>query len=100
MNYQADESRLTLRFEEDLISTTVKKLLVSCQHAIEISADAGTVVADLSEVEMIDSQGLNLLITLYKFSQDMHKEFAVQGASPANAKLLAFVNLQEKFHMQ
>jgi len=97
MNYQADESRLVLRFEEDLISTTVKKLLVSCRHAIEISSDVGTVVADLSEVEMIDSQGLNLLITLYKDAQDARKDFSVCGASPANAKLLAFVNLQERF---
>jgi anti-anti-sigma factor len=88
---------LTLRFEEDLISTTVKRLGVEWNALVSAVGANQLIVADLSEVEMIDSQGLNFLISLYKDITERCGLFKVTGASPTNQRLLEFVNLTDRF---
>ena len=97
MKKRQDELTLTLIMEEDLISTSVKDLIVRCRTAIEEAAGIATVVVDLSKVEMIDSQGLNFLIGLYQDAEKAKLSFRVVGASPANERLFSFVNLSERF---
>jgi anti-anti-sigma factor len=91
---------LKLTFEEDLISTTVKPLLLKSREAIAGASEASTLLIDLSQVEMIDSQGLNFLIGLYQEAEKAAKSFRVTGASPANQRLFSFVNLKERFGIE
>ncbi len=97
MRYSKDDLTLTLHFEENLISTTVKELQAECTRVLDESGEPARIVADLAEVEMIDSQGLNFLLGLYQDAHDHNRQFHVTGASPANQRLFAFVNLSERF---
>ena len=96
----AQDLALVILFEEDLISTTVKELLPECRSAIESADDIQNVTADVSRVKMIDSQGLNFLLSLYQASEERNASFKVEGASPTNARLFAFVNLKERFGVE
>lgn len=97
MKDHLDDLTLTLTCEEDLISTSVKDLLLFSRRAIAGAPAASTLIVDLSQVEMIDSQGLNFLIGLYQEAEKAGKSFRVTGASPANQRLFSFVNLKERF---
>jgi anti-anti-sigma factor len=99
MHYRKDDVTLNLAFEEDLTSTTVRHLQKQCLEALDKAGDAARVVADISMVEMIDSQGLNFLLGLYQDAHEHSRQFKVTGASPANERLFSFVNLRDRFGM-
>jgi len=99
MHYKKDDVPLSLIFEEDLTSTTVKGLQRQCMEALDKAGDAARVVADIGKVEMIDSQGLNFLLGLYQDAHAHNRQFKVTGASPANERLFSFVNLRDRFGM-
>ena len=100
MKVNAEDLTLTLVFEEDLISTTVKQLLPQCRQAMQEDGAVQTVIADVTKVEMIDSQGLNFLLGLYQDAGKHQAAFRVVGASPANARLFEFVNLKDRFGLR
>jgi anti-anti-sigma factor len=90
-----DDTNLILKFEESLISTTVKRLREQCFASLAQSQRPGSVTFDLSQVDMIDSQGLNFIIGIFNDTQKDGIAFRLVGASQANKKLFALVNLSE-----
>jgi len=93
-----DNNNLKINFEESLISTTVYKLRQSCQHELLHNPDVNAVKVDLAQVEMIDSLGLNFLVSFFNDVQKSGRDFEVTGVSESNRKLFELVNLQE--HMR
>lgn len=89
-----DSNNLMINFEESLVSTTVIKLRQACQHELMHSPDVNAVRVDLSQVEMIDSLGLNFLVSFFNDVQKSGREFQVTGISESNRKLFELVNLQ------
>jgi anti-anti-sigma factor len=98
MKTQRDHDNLHISFEESLISTTVVRLKQACHTELTNQPDINAVKVDLSQVEMIDSLGLNFLVSLFGDVQKNGWSFAISGISEANRKLFELVNLQE--HMK
>lgn len=95
MKATIEDSHLTLSFEEVLTSTTVQRLRRQFIQALDEAASVLCVNADISQVEMIDSQGLNFIIGMFNDARARGKDFRLCGASEANRRLFAIVNLQE-----
>ncbi|HNX04333.1 MAG TPA: STAS domain-containing protein [Opitutales bacterium] len=95
MNAVIEDSHLILRFEEALTSTTVHRLRMQYLQTLEESAGITAITADISHVSMIDSQGLNFIIGIFNDSKTRNFVFKLTGASQANRKLFALVNLQD-----
>lgn len=97
MKHTINDSTLTLSIEEDIISTTVKACLTEAQSLIEESADISEIHIDLTEVNTVDSQGLNLLVGIYQECRSRDWSFKVVGASASLKRLFQFVKLSERF---
>jgi anti-anti-sigma factor len=94
MKTALENNDLTFNFEESLISTTVYKLRQVCQHELEQNPDVNAVKVDLSQVEMIDSLGLNFLVSFFSDVSKRGNHFEITGISESNRKLFEMVNLQ------
>lgn len=90
-----EDTSLTLRFEESLLSTTVKRLHQQFSEIKEQTPQISKVIFDISQVEMIDSLGLNFIIGMFNEAKKCGTEFRITGASQANKKLFELVNLNE-----
>jgi anti-anti-sigma factor len=86
---------MVLHFGEALTSTTVLSLRLQFLSLLGECSGVETITADLSHVPMIDSQGLNLLIGMYQDAREKGLGFRITGASEANRRLFALVNLQD-----
>lgn len=98
MKTHRDNDNLNISFEESLVSTTVVRLKQACHQELTNQTDVHSVKVDLSQVEMIDSLGLNFLVNLFGDVQKNGWTFVISGISEANRKLFELVNLQE--HMK
>ena len=99
MKAALENAKLTLIFEESLTSTTVQRLRKQYLQALEEAGTVGAITADISQVAMIDSLGLNFIIGMYNDARRLGCAFQLSGASPANKKLFELVNLQEHVPM-
>jgi len=95
MKAEKEDLTLTLCLEENLTSTTVQHLQKQYLAALEKHESIACVTADISQVEMIDSQGLNFLIGLHRDASASERSFRIIGASPMNRKLFDMVSLCE-----
>jgi anti-anti-sigma factor len=95
MNASTEETNMVLHFGEALTSTTVLSLRLQFLSLLGQCSGVETITADLSRVPMIDSQGLNLLIGMYQDAREKGLSFRITGASEANRRLFALVNLQD-----
>jgi anti-anti-sigma factor len=84
-------------FEENLLSTNVQSLRKSLLEQLTAASQLQGVVADLSSVSQIDSQGLNLLVGLYRECQRRGVSVKATGASVDIVRLLGYVNLAGLF---
>jgi anti-anti-sigma factor len=90
-----DDNTIILKFEESLISTTVKRLRQQYIESLDPSSEINSVTFDIAQVDMIDSQGLNFIIGVFNEVQKKGMAFRLVGVSQANKKLFELVNLQE-----
>ena len=90
-----DDSNLVIKLEESLLSTTVRRLRQEYLEALGQSPNPTSVTFDLSLAEMIDSQGLNFIISVFNDTQKNGISFRIVGVSQVNKKLFELVNLQE-----
>ncbi len=97
MKHKTSGGELTLLFEEDLISTAARPLLVQCKELMDEERERAKVVADLSKVKMVDSQGLNLLVAIYQECKKKNREFQAAGVSSSLKNLFDFVKMSERF---
>lgn len=96
MKTSTEENQTFIHFEEDLLSTNVQELRSELKIICE-KIEGSNLIIDLSKCKIIDSQGLNLLIGLYKEAVNKQCKFKVTGASTANLRLFSIFKLKERF---
>jgi len=91
------ESRtLRLVFPGDILSTNASGLKEEAIRAIEGSAPGwDSLVADLSAARMVDSVGLNLLVTIIKAAQARHRKTRIRSSSSHVRRALKFTRLDQ-----
>ena len=100
MQAHLENGTLRLAFAGDILSTNVaqKRLALLAQLAAHPTATA--IVADLTLSRAIDSQGLNLLIALYRECERRHLAFHAENPAPEVLRLFIALKLAERFGLQ
>jgi len=96
---QATLSETTLRvtFDGDLLSTNIDALRTEILAAMAEHPSAEIIVADLSYARLIDSKGINLLIALYRETQNRKLGFRAENPTADVRRLLGLLKLNERF---
>jgi len=94
------DSTLRIIFDGDLLSTNVDALRQKIITIIGSNPGATTVVADLKNARLVDSRGVNLLIALYRETQTRKFGFSAENPSADVHRLLAMLNLEERFGLK
>jgi anti-anti-sigma factor len=96
MKVETATENLTFLFEEDLLSTNVQSLGIAMLPHIN-AEDKKPCVLDLTQVRMIDSQGINLLIAAYRACAKVGRVLRLANVSAEQRKLLTYLNLATRF---
>lgn len=96
LEYRRETNTLILTFLGDILSTNVNASMNEFNE-IEDRYNVIDLKVNLEKVDMIDSQGLNLLIGIYQECLKKSINFTVNNASEPVLKLLKFVKLDKKF---
>ena len=90
MKHERNDTELLFQPEEDLLSTSVNRILTEAQNVLEENSDASALILNLEHVKSVDSQGLNLLVGLYQESQGRGWTFRVENVSAPIQRLFNF----------
>jgi anti-anti-sigma factor len=83
------------RPKTDLVASTVEGHRGSMLQAIEAGGES--VVLDLSDVDLIDSLGITLVLGLFKSCQKAGIGFSVEGVKPDLLRVFKLFNLMKFF---
>ena len=97
MKASLEDTTLRLSSTGDILSTNVAAIRPLMLTLLSDHPDATSVVLDLEASRVIDSQGLNLLIALYRECERRSLPFRVVNPSPDIQRLFSFLNLTERF---
>jgi len=98
MNYAIEDRKLSFQVGEDILSTNVESLAKQFRDRIdEAAGDANQIELNLSGVETIDSQGLNLLIGLFQECKKKKWGFRVTHCTENVRWLFSIFKLTEVF---
>jgi anti-anti-sigma factor len=97
MQTQFQNNSLRLVFPGDILSTNVAETRVALLGHLAAYPMASTVIADLGQSNLIDSQGLNLLVALYRECERRHAAFRVENPVPDIQRLFFALKLAERF---
>lgn len=93
---ERDNRTLRLIFPGDVLNTNVARLKEQAQSAL---AAAGAtwewLEADLSAAKMVDSVGLNLLVSLIKSAQQQNRKTRIRTGSQHVRRALKFTRLDQ-----
>lgn len=92
-----DASTLRIVFAGDILSTNVAALRAELLLALGAHPDAAAVVADLANARVVDSQGINLLLALYRETERRKVAFRVENPSAEIRRLFDLLNLAGRF---
>ena len=84
-------------FEENIVSTTVGDLLEQFRGYFATGVEASRLILDLKTVRVIDSQGLNLIIGLYRECQRHEISLEVANPSEETKRLFRMFKLDRIF---
>jgi anti-anti-sigma factor len=103
MKYQIHNSRLVVKFEGDLQSTTVNEMkpgFAAIFNKATVHPEPwNELELDLSRARMIDSAGLNLLMTLVKASQERKTKVIARVASKTVQRIIQFTRLDRSIEL-
>jgi len=85
------------QLEENIVSTTVQELLEEFRKLFDKGVGSPTLRLDLGAVRIIDSQGLNLLIGLYRECERKEVALQVTNASEETRRLFRMFKLNQIF---
>ncbi len=94
------DTTLRIIFDGDLLSTNVDPLRQEIIALIKNNPAANHIIADLKNSRLVDSKGVNLLIALYRETQTRQFKYAVENPSPDIRRMLALLNLEERFGLK
>ena len=91
------DTTLIFTLEGDLISTNVVPVRAELIELLKKHPSATALVANFTRVGQVDSQGLNLLIGLYREAHLRQIPFRIENASPRVLRLFGLLHLNERF---
>jgi anti-anti-sigma factor len=98
-----NEISVTLNVAGDLTSTTSDLLRAEIQRSVEAPTAAGrkwsTLVLDLARAKMVDSVGLNLVVSLLKRTQAQGAKMQIIYSSPNVLRTFTFTRLDRHVEM-
>ncbi|MCX6937040.1 MAG: STAS domain-containing protein [Verrucomicrobia bacterium] len=97
MQIELNDYALRVTFPGDLLSTNVTALRTELLAHLDKEAAATTVIADLSNAKVVDSQGLNLLIALLRETERRKLKFRVENPHPEIRRMFTLLNLNTRF---
>jgi anti-anti-sigma factor len=97
MQATLSEQRLEFTFGGDLLSTNVAELRADLLGKMNDQSGYTAVVANLSRARRVDSQGLNLLIALFRECERRKVGFSVSEPQPEVLRLLTYLRLAQRF---
>ncbi|SDY22811.1 STAS domain-containing protein [Tindallia californiensis] len=100
MKFIKETEKIIIKFEENITAKTVKDLKEEIQIKLGQEAEYKEAVADLSEVEYIDSTGITLIIGIYKSLESSNKLFSVIGTSEEIKNLFEIIRLDKIFSVK
>jgi len=97
MQTSLTDTTLRITFDGDLLSTNVDSLRTELLAVLAQHPATRTIVTDLSHSRVVDSKGVNLLIALFRETQNRKIAFRVENPLPDVRRLLSLLNLNERF---
>jgi anti-anti-sigma factor len=97
MHATLSDQRLEVTFEGDILSTNVGSLRTSLLAELDRNPACTAVVANLARARRVDSQGLNLLISLYRECERRQLAFSVIEPQPEVLRLFTYLKLTQRF---
>lgn len=98
MNHVIEDRKLSFQVGEDILSTNVETLAKQFREGIDsASATVNQIEVNLSGVDTIDSQGLNLLIGLFQECKRKKWGFRVSHCTENVRWLFSIFKLTEVF---
>lgn len=94
-----ENDTLTIVFEGNLTAALVPDLAQEVKQIIENEPNCNHVVANLSDVEYIDSTGITLIIGMYRSIDAENKTFIVNGARAEIKDLFSIIRLDSIFEI-
>lgn len=91
------DTTLRVTFDGDLLSTNIDAVRTAILAAMAQYPGAKTIVADLTNSRLVDSKGVNLLIALYRETQNRKIGFRAENPTPDVRRLLSLLKLNERF---
>ncbi len=100
MNVVLKKGELTLLAKEDITVHNVEQLIVFVKAKLEKKSSAVTILLDLSDIRLIDSSGLKLILGIYRFCEKEEKTFRVRAASQGIIRVLHFCGLNRLIQIE
>ena len=91
------DTTLRVTFDGDLLLTNIDSLRTEILAVMAQYPTAQTIVADLTHSRLVDSKGVNLLIALYRETQNRKLAFRAENPTPDVRRLLGLLKLNERF---
>ncbi len=102
--FSPKEQTLRLNLPSDLRSTTVEPISREIQQVLEASAKQGEawmfLHLDLTEAKMIDSAGLNLIVSLIRLSNQRKARVRISVSNPHVHRTFTFTRLDRQVDLE
>lgn len=92
-----EENKVVLELKGDLDIYSLDQVKEITSKIISYNKD---IVADLKELDYIDSTGLGQFINIYKAQKENNKSIKIINAKPNIKKLFAITDLKDIFNME
>ena len=100
MKKEYSDNTLTIQMEENLVSSASGDILETWKSWLAECAESPDVVIDLEKAEIIDSEGINLIIGLYRECTSKGQNFKVINPTAENLRLFGILKLSRIFGLQ
>lgn len=97
MHASLHDSSLLFTVAGDLLSTNVATVRADLLTALDRHTSATSVVVNLAAARTVDSQGLNLLISLLRECERRKLELRITEPQSQVHRLLSYLNLASRF---
>ena len=96
---QTTETSLKITTKGDLTSATCQNYLTLWKEELNNSTEMTSCTLDLKNSAMVDSEGLNLIIGVFKECQNKNISFKVEGARQEVKRLFSYLKITKFFEV-
>lgn len=100
MKKEYADNTLKIQMEENLVSYVSANILDTWKTWLGECDDTPDVVIDIEKSEIIDSEGINLIIGLYRECTSKGRNFQVINPTAENLRLFGILKLSRIFGLQ